>query len=72
MFQFTKQAVIETYTAFINNWKTAKEAIKSTCQAKPAFARFLEVCMIYYQIYFYFLKTLEDIYETLGLGYFIF
>ncbi|XP_066999339.1 rho guanine nucleotide exchange factor 17 [Anabrus simplex] len=39
---FTKQPVIETYTSFINNWKTAKEAIKSTCQAKPAFARFLE------------------------------
>ncbi|XP_046669162.1 rho guanine nucleotide exchange factor 17-like isoform X2 [Homalodisca vitripennis] len=39
---FTKHAVIDTYTAFINNWKTAKEAIKTTCQAKPAFARFLE------------------------------
>ncbi|KAK3925866.1 Rho guanine nucleotide exchange factor 17, partial [Frankliniella fusca] len=39
---FTKRSVIETYTAFINNWKTAKEAIKSTCQAKPAFARYLE------------------------------
>jgi hypothetical protein len=42
-FQFTKQAVIETYTLFLNNFKTAKEAIKTTCQAKPAFARFLEV-----------------------------
>jgi hypothetical protein len=41
--QFTKQAVIETYTLFLNNFKTAKEAIKTTCQAKPAFARFLEV-----------------------------
>uniref|UniRef100_A0A1B6E9V0 DH domain-containing protein n=1 Tax=Clastoptera arizonana TaxID=38151 RepID=A0A1B6E9V0_9HEMI len=39
---FTKQSVIDTYTSFINNWKTAKEAIKTTCQAKPAFARFLE------------------------------
>ncbi|XP_034253940.1 rho guanine nucleotide exchange factor 17 [Thrips palmi] len=39
---FTKRSVIDTYTAFINNWKTAKEAIKSTCQAKPAFARYLE------------------------------
>ncbi|XP_075227157.1 rho guanine nucleotide exchange factor 17 isoform X2 [Lycorma delicatula] len=39
---FTKQSVIDTYTAFINNWKTAKEAIKATCQAKPAFARFLD------------------------------
>ncbi|RZF36300.1 hypothetical protein LSTR_LSTR006805 [Laodelphax striatellus] len=39
---FTKQSVIDTYTAFINNWKTANEAIKTTSQAKPAFARFLE------------------------------
>lgn len=43
LLQFTKRSVIDTYTAFINNWKTAKEAIKSTCQAKPAFARYLEV-----------------------------
>jgi hypothetical protein len=28
---------------FLNNFKTAKEAVKTTCQAKPAFARFLEV-----------------------------
>jgi hypothetical protein len=42
-FQFTKQAVIETYTLFLSNFKTATEAIKTTCQAKPAFSRFLEV-----------------------------
>lgn len=39
---FTKQPVIDTYTAFINNWKAAKEAIKVATQAKPAFAKFLE------------------------------
>ncbi|XP_076321010.1 uncharacterized protein LOC143230770 [Tachypleus tridentatus] len=39
---FTKQHVIDTYTAFINNWKTAKDAIKLTTQAKPAFHKFLE------------------------------
>ncbi|GLG97565.1 JNK-interacting protein 3 [Gryllus bimaculatus] len=39
---FTKQTVIETYTSFINNWKTAKEVVKNACQAKPAFAKFLE------------------------------
>ncbi|XP_077519002.1 rho guanine nucleotide exchange factor 17 [Amblyomma americanum] len=39
---FTKQPVIDTYTAFINNWKSAKEAIKMATQAKPAFAKFLE------------------------------
>ncbi|XP_076362739.1 rho guanine nucleotide exchange factor 17 isoform X3 [Tachypleus tridentatus] len=39
---FTKQCVIDTYTAFINNWKPAKEAIKLASQAKPAFAKFLQ------------------------------
>ncbi|XP_076331534.1 uncharacterized protein LOC143236821 isoform X2 [Tachypleus tridentatus] len=39
---FTKQHVIDTYTAFINNWKSAKEAIKLASQAKPAFAKFLQ------------------------------
>ncbi|XP_034939574.1 uncharacterized protein [Chelonus insularis] len=39
---FTKPAVLETYTLFLNNWKSAKRAIKTACQAKPAFARFLE------------------------------
>nr|CAD7427363.1 unnamed protein product [Timema monikensis] len=39
---FTRQPLIETYTSFINNWKSAKEAIKATCHAKPAFARFLD------------------------------
>lgn len=39
---FTKQSVIDTYTAFINNWKNAKEAVKNASQSKPAFARFLE------------------------------
>uniref|UniRef100_A0A8D9BUD0 Rho guanine nucleotide exchange factor 17 n=1 Tax=Cacopsylla melanoneura TaxID=428564 RepID=A0A8D9BUD0_9HEMI len=39
---FTKQSVVEAYTAFINNWKSARETIKSTCHARPAFAKFLE------------------------------
>ncbi|XP_022242017.1 rho guanine nucleotide exchange factor 17-like, partial [Limulus polyphemus] len=39
---FTKQHVIDTYTAFINNWKSAKDSIKLTTQAKPAFQKFLE------------------------------
>ncbi|XP_058793844.1 uncharacterized protein LOC131665757 isoform X2 [Phymastichus coffea] len=39
---FTKPDVLETYTLFLDNWKSAKKAIKTTCQAKPAFARFLE------------------------------
>ncbi|XP_068975294.1 rho guanine nucleotide exchange factor 17 isoform X7 [Bombus flavifrons] len=39
---FTKAVVLETYTLFLDNWKSARKAIKTTCQAKPAFARFLE------------------------------
>ncbi|XP_065202410.1 rho guanine nucleotide exchange factor osg-1 isoform X2 [Planococcus citri] len=39
---FTKETVIDSYIAFINNWKSAKEAIKQTCHMKPAFAKFLE------------------------------
>ncbi|KAK2584580.1 hypothetical protein KPH14_006945 [Odynerus spinipes] len=39
---FTKPVVLETYTLFLDNWKSARKAIKTTCQAKPAFARFLE------------------------------
>lgn len=41
--QFTNQQIINTYTAFINNWKNARQAIKIATQAKPAFERFLEV-----------------------------
>ncbi|KRY38367.1 Uncharacterized protein T01_3713 [Trichinella spiralis] len=41
---FTKQSVIDTYTAFINNWKNARVAIRKACIAKPAFAKYLERC----------------------------
>ncbi|XP_045130867.1 uncharacterized protein LOC123515974 [Portunus trituberculatus] len=33
--------VVESYTAFTNNWKTAQEAIKAASQAKPTFKHFL-------------------------------
>ncbi|XP_032783491.2 LOW QUALITY PROTEIN: uncharacterized protein LOC116921335 [Daphnia magna] len=38
----TKPSVIETYTAYINHWKHANEAIKTACLAKSAFSKFLE------------------------------
>ncbi|KAI1290825.1 Rho guanine nucleotide exchange factor 17 [Halotydeus destructor] len=38
---FTKQPIIDTYTAFINNWARAKEAIK-LANTKSAFVKFLE------------------------------
>uniref|UniRef100_A0A183IHD5 DH domain-containing protein n=1 Tax=Soboliphyme baturini TaxID=241478 RepID=A0A183IHD5_9BILA len=41
---FTKQSMIDTYTAFINNWRNARMAIRSACHAKPAFAKYLERC----------------------------
>ncbi|XP_076658309.1 rho guanine nucleotide exchange factor 17 [Halictus rubicundus] len=39
---FTKPVVLDTYTLFLDNWQSARESIKTACQAKPAFARFLE------------------------------
>ncbi|XP_076280703.1 rho guanine nucleotide exchange factor 17 isoform X2 [Lasioglossum baleicum] len=39
---FTKPVVLDTYTLYLDNWKSARESIKTACQAKPAFARFLE------------------------------
>ncbi|XP_063914840.1 rho guanine nucleotide exchange factor 17-like isoform X2 [Zophobas morio] len=39
---FSKSAVIESYTNYVNNWKRAREIIKSAQQSKPAFAKFLE------------------------------
>ncbi|XP_050727403.1 uncharacterized protein LOC127004096 isoform X2 [Eriocheir sinensis] len=33
--------VLDSYTAFTNNWKTAQEATKAASQAKPAFKHFL-------------------------------
>jgi hypothetical protein len=41
--KLTKPPVIDTYTAYINHWKHAKEAVKTACQAKSAFAKFLGV-----------------------------
>lgn len=46
LFQFTKEAVVETYIAFINNWKTAKDAIKLAKGTRPNIAKFLEVSWV--------------------------
>lgn len=46
---FINQQIIDIYTAFINNWKSARHAIKVASQAKPAFERFLEVCIVGHQ-----------------------
>lgn len=40
--KFSKPIVLETYTAFVNNWNKAKDAIRTTKSNKPAFAKFLE------------------------------
>lgn len=41
-FQFSTSTVLETYTLFVNNVNRAKVAIRTTCNQRPAFARFLE------------------------------
>ncbi|CAG9855071.1 unnamed protein product [Phyllotreta striolata] len=40
---FSKTAVIDSYTNYVNNWKRARETLKNAQQSKPAFSRFLEV-----------------------------
>lgn len=40
--QFSNPKVLETYTAFVNNWNKAKDAIRTTKATKPGFAKFLE------------------------------
>ncbi|CAH1103614.1 unnamed protein product [Psylliodes chrysocephalus] len=40
---FSKTAVIDSYTNYVNNWKRARETLKNAQQSKPAFGRFLEV-----------------------------
>lgn len=42
-FQLSKSLVIDSYTDYVNNWKKAREKLKSAEQSKPAFSRFLEV-----------------------------
>lgn len=39
---FTSLEIIQTYTAFINNWKNARTAIKVASQSRPAFDKFLK------------------------------
>ncbi|XP_013195748.2 rho guanine nucleotide exchange factor 17 isoform X2 [Amyelois transitella] len=39
---FTKPAVMETYTCFINNLKRAKSTVKTAAASRPAFAKFLD------------------------------
>ncbi|XP_042913541.1 rho guanine nucleotide exchange factor 17-like [Parasteatoda tepidariorum] len=39
---FTRPEVVDTYIEFINNWKAARDSVKSISSAKPAFAKFLE------------------------------
>ncbi|XP_052863854.1 uncharacterized protein LOC128270489 [Anopheles cruzii] len=39
---FSRPVILDTYTAFVNNWNRAKDAIRSARQKCPAFARFLE------------------------------
>ncbi|XP_037087920.1 rho guanine nucleotide exchange factor 17-like [Pollicipes pollicipes] len=40
--KLTAPVVLDTYTAFVNNWPTAREALRRACQLKPGLAKFLE------------------------------
>ncbi|XP_045481374.1 rho guanine nucleotide exchange factor 17 isoform X2 [Harmonia axyridis] len=39
---FSKPALIDSYTSYVNNWKRARNIIKTTQQTKAPFAKFLE------------------------------
>lgn len=40
---FTKEPIMsDTYTSFVNNWKTAKESIKNLSGTKASFVKFIE------------------------------
>ncbi|KAF0287355.1 Rho guanine nucleotide exchange factor 17 [Amphibalanus amphitrite] len=40
--KLTQPCVLDTYTAFVNNWPTAREALRRACQLKPGLAKYLE------------------------------
>ncbi|XP_066288022.1 rho guanine nucleotide exchange factor 17-like isoform X1 [Branchiostoma lanceolatum] len=42
---FTKDLLVESYRAYINNFLTAKAAVRMAEQAKPVFSKFLEQCV---------------------------
>ncbi|XP_078683299.1 rho guanine nucleotide exchange factor 17-like isoform X2 [Branchiostoma floridae x Branchiostoma belcheri] len=42
---FTKDLLVESYRAYINNFLTAKAAVRMAEQAKPVFSKFIEQCV---------------------------
>lgn len=41
--QFSKEALANMYSAYIDNFLNAKDAVRNAKEAKPAFHKFLEV-----------------------------
>lgn len=41
--QFSKETIANMYSAYIDNFLNAKDAVRSAKEAKPAFHKFLEV-----------------------------
>lgn len=62
---FSKPPVIENYTNYVNNWKKAREILKSAQQSKPGFSRFLEVV---FSAYLKRVKANNSFYRFLGNG----
>lgn len=42
--QFSKEVLANIYSAYIDNFLNAKDAVRIAKEAKPAFMKFLEVC----------------------------
>lgn len=43
MLQFSKETLADMYSAYIDNFLNAKDAVRIAKEAKPAFHKFLEV-----------------------------
>lgn len=42
--QFSKDILVNIYSAYIDNFLNAKDAVRIAKEARPAFLKFLEVC----------------------------
>lgn len=42
--QFSKDVLVNIYSAYIDNFLNAKDAVRVAKEARPAFLKFLEVC----------------------------
>lgn len=43
--QFSKDVLVNIYSAYIDNFLNAKDAVRVAKETRPAFLKFLEVCV---------------------------